>query len=432
MSLHEGNIARYRLRPADYHAWRRRLTDLFQNTEAADYEELWQLADGSDIRVLARPHPHGSLAFIFDDVTERLRLEQQYRHSIDLRRATLDRLDEGLAVFGPDGLLQLVNTAFHEIWGTDAETVRPSMHAGELLPMIRGLTVETEVWTRLMTFITGEAARHAWAARLTVGSGRILSARFSALPDGSTMAVFGDVTDSEGIAQALRERNEALEAAQEMRAAMLDQISHRLRNPLNTIFGFGQLICDSRFGSLTDTQRGYAESILESARHLLASVDEVTELAGLEVSPLGVTTDEATLGDTLILTGRLLEKRATEEGVTLRVGHCDLESVPAYEPGRLRQIIFSLVTGAIGRCSAGGTVELGARPGPDGAAEIFTRETLPVDRDAESVWAGAENTTIPVIRHMMLRNGGSFMLVPGDGKGQLSAICRFAQPVDVT
>ncbi len=101
----------------DFHDWRQRLTDLFENTETADYEELWHLSDGSDIRVLARPHPHGSLAFVFDDVTERIRLEQQYRHSIDLRRATLDRLDEGLVVFGPDGLLQLVNAAFHEIWG---------------------------------------------------------------------------------------------------------------------------------------------------------------------------------------------------------------------------------------------------------------------------------------------------------------------------
>jgi signal transduction histidine kinase len=371
---------------ADFHAWCRRLTDLFKDTDAADYEELWHLADGSNILVLARPHPHGALALVFDDVTERLWLEQRYRHSIDLRLATLDRLEEGLAVFGPDGLLQLVNSAFHNIWDTDAETVRPSMHAGELLPMIRGLTVETEVWARLMTFITGEADRHAWAARLSLGSGRILSARFSALPDGSTMAVFGDVTDSERIALALRERNEALEAAQEMRGAMLDQISYRLRNPLNTIFGFGQLIGDSRFGPLTDAQRGYAEGILESARHLLASVDEVTEMAGLELGPLGDSQDESNLGDTLMLTARLLEKRTTEEGVTLRVARCDLESLPAVDVGRLRQIVFSLVTGAICRCRAGGTIELGARPGPGGTSEIFTCETLPGDRDAESVW----------------------------------------------
>ena len=190
----------------DFHDWRQRLTDLFENTETADYEELWSLSDGSDIRVLARPHPHGSLAFVFDDVTERMRLEQQFRHSVDLRHATLDRLDEGLAVFGPDGLLQLVNAAFHEIWGTDAETVRLSMHASELLPLVRGLTVETNVWERLMTFITSADTRQPWGARLTLGTGRILGARFASLPDGATMAIFGDVTDSERIALALRER----------------------------------------------------------------------------------------------------------------------------------------------------------------------------------------------------------------------------------
>ena len=194
----------------DFHEWRQRLNNLFENTETADYEELWHLADGADIRVLARPHPHGSLAFVFEDVTERLRLGQQFRHSVDLRRATLDRLGEGLAVFGPDGLLQLVNAAFHEIWSTDAEMVWPSMHASELLPLVRGLTVETEVRQQLMAYITGADSRQSWTARLTLGTGRILRARFASLPDGSTMAVFGDVTDSERMAIALRERNEAL------------------------------------------------------------------------------------------------------------------------------------------------------------------------------------------------------------------------------
>jgi signal transduction histidine kinase len=410
---------------ADFHAWRHRLTDLFRNTETADYEELWHLADGSDIRVLARPHPHGSLAFVFDDVTERLRLEQQYRHSVDLRRATLDRLDEGLAVFGPDGLLQLVNPAFHQIWGTDVETVHPAMHARELLPLVRGLTVETEVWTRLMTFITGEATRQAWSARLTLGNGRILGARFAPLPDGSTMAAFGDVTDSERIALALRERNEALESAEEMRAAVLDQISHRLRTPLNTIFGFGQMITSGHFGALNPAQREYAVGILESARHLLATVDEVTELAALEIGPLGDPGGGPPLAETLMLTGRLLEKRATEEGVSLRVVPPDGDAVPPGDAGRLRQIVFSMMTDAIIRCREGGAVELGARPGPDGGTEIFTCETLPEGRAADIARAEAESLTLPVIRRMMARDGGSFALLAGAGSGELGAVCRF-------
>ena len=416
----------------DFHDWRQRLTDLFENTETADYEELWSLSDGSDIRVLVRPHPHGSLAFVFDDVTERMRLEQQFRHSVDLRHATLDRLDEGLAVFGPDGLLQLVNAAFHEIWGTDAVTVLPSMHARELLPLVRGLTVETEVWGRLMTFITGDGARQAWSARLTLGNGRILGGRFASLPNGGTMAVFGDVTDSERIALALRERNEALESVEEMRAAVLDQVSHRLRTPLNTIFGYGQLLTDRQFGSLVPKQREYAEGILESAGHLLAMVDKVTEMAALEIDPLHDAGADMPLGEMLMLTGRLLEKRATEEGVSLRVMPVDGDLGILCDAGKLRQIIFSMMTDAISRCRDGGVVELGVRDGtgigPDECVEVFTLETLPSGTVADLARAEANSLTLPVIRRMMAREGGGFDLRAGTGAdagASLSAICRF-------
>jgi signal transduction histidine kinase len=415
----------------DFHDWRRRLNDLFENTETADYEELWHLANGSDIRVLARPHPHGSLAFVFEDVTERLRVGQQYRHSIDLRRATLDRLDEGLAVFGPDGLLQLVNVAFHEIWGTDAEIVRPSMHAGELLPLVRGLTVETDVWRQLMTYITGGDSRQAWSARLTLGTGRILSARFASLPDGSTMAVFGDVTDSERIAIALRERNEALESVEEMRSAVMDQISHRLRTPLNTIFGFGQLIVDSRFGTLSEAQSSYAAAILESARHLVATIDDVTELAALEIDPLNDSGAGLSLGDTLLLTGRLLEKRATEEGVALRIAAPTSGWEPACDAGRLRQIVFNMTTDAINRCSDGGAIELGARAGADGGVEIYTMETCGDGLPADPVLAEAASVTLPFLRRLVTREGGSFELrsIAGAGTGEtkLSAVCHFCR-----
>ena len=176
----------------DFHKWRSRLLGLFENTEAADYEDLWSLADGSNIRVLARPHPHGSLAFIFDDVTERVRLEQRYRHSIDLRRATLDRLTEGIAVFGANGLLQFVNQAFHDTWGTDSETVYAAMHARQLIGLCEKLSLNDPMWTRLHSFITGDESRRSWSTNLQMGSGRQLQVRVAPLPDGSTMAVFTD------------------------------------------------------------------------------------------------------------------------------------------------------------------------------------------------------------------------------------------------
>ena len=199
------------------------------------------------------------------------------------------------------------------------------------------------------------------------------------------MATFGDVTDSERIALALRERNEALEAVEEMRGAVLDQISHRLRTPLNTIFGFGQLLADSRFGELTDAQRGYADGILESARHLLATIDDVTELAALEIDSLHDQVAELSLGDTLTLTGRLLEKRATDEGVELRIIAPESGHEAACDAGRLRQIVFNMTTDAISRCRDGGKIELGARAGEDGWVEIYALEICQDGEDGEAV-----------------------------------------------
>lgn len=180
----------------DFHSWRAGLQRLFENTDAADYEELWHLADGSKLQVLARPHPNGGLSFIFDDVTERMRLEQRYRHSIDLRRATLDGLAEGVAIFGANGRLLFVNEAFHRTWNTDGQSVTPAMHVRELIAFCSGVAHAPAVWRKLHGFITGEEKRKSWCTRLGTEDGRVLTARFAPLPDGSTLAVFADITNT--------------------------------------------------------------------------------------------------------------------------------------------------------------------------------------------------------------------------------------------
>ena len=67
---------------------------------------------GKTLRVVAQPHPFGGLTFLYEDVTERLTLESSYNTLIKVQSATLDTLQEGVAVFGPDGKLKLHNAAF--------------------------------------------------------------------------------------------------------------------------------------------------------------------------------------------------------------------------------------------------------------------------------------------------------------------------------
>ncbi|MEL6265420.1 MAG: HAMP domain-containing sensor histidine kinase, partial [Pseudomonadota bacterium] len=324
------------------------------------------------------------------------------------------------------------NTAFHGIFGTDETIVHPEIHARDVVRLCQSLTVETETWNRVTGFITSEDTRVPWSERLTLGSKRALRLRLAPLPGGDTMLLVADITDSERFAEALSERNSALESAEEMRTAVLDQISHRLRTPLNTIFGFGQLLNDPRFGQLTERQREYAAGILEASGQLLDIIDEVTDLASLQPGDRPEDLDAPTLDETLDLTRALVQKRAGEAGVSLETeftgGHRRVEC----EPSMLRQIAFNLAASAVQRARPGGRVRLVSAPaGEDriaisvieeplsgeeaGGGEAGASAALPVHLAAFADGAHgtrATTATLAVTQRMVEDQGGDFIVGP--------------------
>lgn len=338
----------------NFHEWRARLLGLFENTEAADYEELWHLADGSNIRVLARPHPHGALAFTFDDVSERMRLEQRYRRSVDLRRASLDGLAEGIAVFGSNGLLQFVNQAFHEIWGADPDMVYAAMHARQLIDLCEDMAGQPETWQKLYGFITGEEGRRAWAARFETNAGRIVTARFAPLPDGSTLAVFIDITTSERIAGALHEHEAALEIAETGRAALRDLAAGAAAPALDEI---ETRLAEIRAAAPLPDKAQRAAAAIESAVPSLRSV--LTGAAEIATLPALAGEDNRTdLHESLRAAAGMLRPSAAEAGVALLA---EQAAAPARVPmpaGQLGRIALQLATDALARSAPGSAVKL--------------------------------------------------------------------------
>ena len=392
----------------DFHSWRARLLGLFENTEAADYEELWHLADGSNIRVLARPHPHGALAFTFDDVTERMRLEQRYRHSIDLRRATLDGLAEGIAVFGANGLLQFVNQAFHEIWGTDSDTVYAAMHARQLIGLCEEITAEPEIWQKLHGFITGEESRRAWTTRIETIAGRALMARFAPLPDGSTLSVFSDVSGSERIAEAVLERDAALDMAETARTALSGLFAGRSTPALDGIEA--QLGALDAAGPLPDEARRAGAALAEAA-------------AERRIGNAG-----GDLAGTLGFVAAILGPRAGDAGVALSA---DPSGVPERVPcpaGPLGQIAFQLAVDGIGRSEPGGTVVLRAEGGSDRfSIRAESSASHPPRAGPGSGPTSGEETgeALARLRQLVARQGGRVEVEQGAPGHPGCVICRF-------
>ena len=85
-------------------------------------------------------------------------------------------------------------------------------------------------------------AREVVKSRLELRNGSVVDLVTVPLPDGATLVAFQDVTDTVNVERALRERNEALEAADELKVDFVHHVSYELRSPLTNIIGFAHLL----------------------------------------------------------------------------------------------------------------------------------------------------------------------------------------------
>ena len=118
----------------DFPEWRRERQAWFLAREPI--EESWHLSGGTHLRVVGQPMPDGGLILITEDRTESLALSAVRDTLLRTRTATLDSLFEALAIFAPDGSVQLWNRSFAGTWGLSSEFLDTHPSADGLLTAI--------------------------------------------------------------------------------------------------------------------------------------------------------------------------------------------------------------------------------------------------------------------------------------------------------
>ncbi|MDB5681304.1 MAG: histidine kinase [Sphingomonas bacterium] len=263
----------------DFPGWKAERRDWFLAATGA-IEESWALPGGVHLRVVGHPLPDGGLLLIFEDRTEQVQLASARDTLLRVRTATFDNLFEALGVFAGDGRLQIWNDRFRQIWGFEEEFL--ATH-----PRIDALV--TEGSTRLAqpnrAGVIAELVRSAAvgrtqrAGRVAFADGRHFEFAGVPLPDGNALFTMLDISDSRRAQQALRDRNEALEAADRVKTAFVASMSYELRTPLTSIQGFAEMMGEGYAGKLPKQADDYVGAILESVARLSALVDDVLDLA---------------------------------------------------------------------------------------------------------------------------------------------------------
>jgi signal transduction histidine kinase len=349
---------------ADFRSWKAAQLAAYRAVEPQ--ETWWHLPDRRTLRVIANPNPQGGLTYLFDDVTEPFHLKRLNTSLTQVQRETLDALNEGVAVFGTDARLKLSNRAFADLWRLAPEALSEQPHVDAFIRAARELGAEDRSAERSWADIRGAVAglpetRTGMACRIERRDGTVIDCNAQPLPDGATLLTFVDVTASVNVERALTDRNEALERAAQLRDDFVHHVSYELRSPLTTIIGFTQLLGDETVGGLNPRQREYAGHIMRSSAALLALIDDILDLASIDTGSLELSREEVDIRATITEAARGIEDRLAESSVRLEVdAPADIGSFTA-DGKRVRQILFNLLSNAVGFSEAGQTVRVTAR-----------------------------------------------------------------------
>ena len=96
-------------------------------------------------------------------------------------------------------------------------------------------------------------------------------------------------------ARELQEKNAELERSNEVKSTFLRFMSHEVRTPLTTLFGYSGMLLDGLLGSLSEEQSKAVRAIQGQSTELFTLIDNVLEATRLETGKVMVETHEVDL-----------------------------------------------------------------------------------------------------------------------------------------
>lgn len=423
----------------DFPEWRRERQSWFLAREPR--EEPWHLGDGTHLRVVGQPMPDGGLLMIFEDRTEQLQLSATRDTLLRTRTATFDNLFESLAVFGPDGRLQLWNRRFAGDWGLEEEFLGTHPRADVLLGRVaKKLKRPAQIGTIGQVIQAATLERKQQSGRLALADGRYLAIAGVPLPDGNGLLTVLDITDSEKAEAALRERNAALEEADAVKRRFIANMSYEFRTPLTSIGGFAELLQSGMAGELTPQALDYVAAILSSVERLGEQIENVLDLSQSEAGTLPLAAEAVDLFPLLSEVVRERAERLAEAQITLDLRGSAAVGTATGDKKRLRRMFGQLVDNAIIATPAGGRilVEASRIKGGKGAKTLQivvsdngcgmepgqlarALEGLKLSPDGRTVERRA-GLGLPLVRQLIAAHGGTFELLSEKGLGTSAVV----------
>lgn len=292
--------------------------------------------------------------------TELVRQEETQREN----EAAFSAMAEGAVITDANAVILWVNDAFCRISGFSREEV-----IGKNPSLFKSGRHDTEFYRALWEQLTRQGH---WRGELwnKKKNGEIFPEEISIqalrAPNGKIrryISIFSDITERKKNEQELEEYREHLEdlvrqrteeltiardqseAANRSKSIFLANMNHELRTPLNAVIGFSQLM--EKDDSLSPKQQHNLEIINTSGHHLLTLINDILELSKIESEKMQMMVEDVAPTELLEQVVDMMQLRAEQSGLTLRLETTDLPPVVTLDPVMLRQVLLNLLSNAI-------------------------------------------------------------------------------------
>lgn len=409
----------------DYPAWKASELDFYGSTEVAP-DDVWRLPDGRTLRVVRQPHPLGGLLLLFTDITDELKLRAQYNALLQVQRATLDKLNDAVVVFGSDGGLRLRNEAFERFWGLTGEQLDEAGRFEDVAGLCQNLLPDPTLWAELKARVADPdpESRAPVAGEARLADRRIVAWQTRPLPDGATLLAFDDVTATRELETALAQKEAALGEAQRLKREFVGNVSYELRTPLTTIMGYAELL-ETLGGDLPERALRHLTAIRAAAGQLARSIDDVLDMAQIDADEMELALGDVRVCDLLNEAGERARGRIEARGARLSVTCPDEVGLIRGDARRLAQVLDQLTENAARAVEAEGEVTLSAERSGDGV-RIVVRDTgrgVPFHKQAHVFDRfvgrdrGGPGLGLALVKELTELHGGSVALESEPGAG---------------
>lgn len=223
------------------------------------------------------------------------------------------------------------------------------------------------------------------------------------------------------------------EEAEQFKTEFVTNVSHELRTPLNLIVGFTEMIMtapESYGEELPAAYRGDLHSIYYSAQHLLKLVDDVLDLARIEVGRFALVRDQTNLSVLVAEAESIVGDYMAAKGLHLHT-HIEPELPVLYiDYLRIRQVLLNLLVNAARHTEHGGVeIQIGQQASSvlvrvvDTGCGIPEREQRKVFEEFRSLqhafspWQSGSGLGLPISKKFVEMHGGQMGVESAPNQG---------------